>query len=184
MTLEAHLEGETSGHFKRLLIALCAAGRDESGTVDVQSARNDAQQLLNAGVGRMGTDESTFNMILCRRNFQQLKLITQEYGAMAGHSLEDAIKREFSGDIEEGLLSVVRCVNDRPEFFARRLHKAMAGFGTNDTQLIRLLVTRCEIDLGDIKLAFERKYGKSLNSWVKGEASGHYKKCLLALIAE
>lgn len=43
----------------------------------------------------------------------------------------------------------------------------MAGLGTNDTQLIRIIVTRCEIDLNDIKTAFEQKYGKSLRSWIK-----------------
>ena len=43
----------------------------------------------------------------------------------------------------------------------------MAGFGTNDSQFIRIIVTRCEIDLQDIKEVFEQKYGKSLRSWIK-----------------
>lgn len=43
----------------------------------------------------------------------------------------------------------------------------MAGLGTNDDQLIRIIVRRCEIDLYDIKIAFERLYGKDLRSWIK-----------------
>lgn len=86
---------------------------------------------------------------------------------MTGHGLERAIKNEFSGDIMDGLIAILQCTTNKAEFFASRLHKSMAGIGTNDTQLIRLIVTRCEIDLNDIKVAFERLYGKSLRSWIK-----------------
>lgn len=108
---------------------------------------------------------------------------------MTGHSLEKAIKKEFSGDIMEGLIAIYRCVTNKAEYFASRLHKSMAGIGTNDKQLIRVIITRCEvsskikhfqilnfcnsklsrfqIDMGEIKTAFERLYGKSLKSWIK-----------------
>jgi annexin A7/11 len=182
--LEQDLVNETSGNFKRFLRSLCNAGRDESGRIDPNMARIDAQELLSAGVSRIGTDESTFNRVLCQRNFEQLQLVCDEYQKLAGHSLEKAIKKEFSGDIEDGLLAVLRCVKDKAEFFAKRLHSSMAGLGTDDRQLIRLVVARCEIDMADIKVAFERKYGKSLKSFVKGDCSGDYKHAILTLIGE
>ncbi|XP_017852323.2 annexin B11 isoform X1 [Drosophila busckii] len=182
--LESELKSETSGNFKRLLTSLCTAARDESGRVDVNAAKDDARELLKAGELRVGTDESMFNMILCQRNYQQLKLIFQEYESMTGHSLEKAIKKEFSGDIMEGLIAIYRCVTNKAEYFASRLHKAMAGIGTNDKQLIRVIITRCEIDMSDIKVAFERLYGKSLKSWIKGDTSGHYKHALYAIVGE
>lgn len=86
---------------------------------------------------------------------------------ITGHSLEKAIRNEFSGDILDGLLAILQCVTNKSEFFAQRLHKSMAGFGTNDNQLIRLVVTRCEIDMNDIKGAFQRLYSKPLKSWIK-----------------
>lgn len=90
---------ETSGNFKRLLVSLCAGGRDESGVVDQEAAHRDATELLRAGELRAGTDESTFNLIFCQRNYGQIKLICDEYQRITGHGLEKAIRNEFSGDI-------------------------------------------------------------------------------------
>lgn len=183
-TLEDDIKSDTSGSFKRFLVSLCAAGRDEGVPLNPEEARTDAIELLKAGELKIGTDESTFNMILCRRSFDQLRLINEEYTKIAGHPLEEAIDKEFSGPIAQALQSIISYAHNKHEYFASRLHKSMAGFGTNDDQLIRIIVTRSEIDLLDIKAAFEVKYGKSLKSWIKGDTSGHYKHCLYALIKE
>jgi annexin A7/11 len=58
-------------------------------------------------------------------------------------------------------------VYNRPAFFADRLEHAMKGLGTNDDALIRIIVDRCEIDLANIKLEYERIYLKTLISSVK-----------------
>lgn len=181
-TLENHLRSDTSGSMKRLMTSLSVGGRDESMVTDVNAARIDAESLKRAGIDKFGTDESEFNRILCLRNYEQLKLICQEYQRLTGNSLEKDIKREFSGDIEDALLAIIRVANNRPEFFARRLHKSMAGLGTDDRSLIRLCVTRSEIDMVDVKDEFQRYYGKSLKSFIKGDTSGKEFICYLSKI--
>ena len=43
------------------------------------------------------------------------------------------------------LLLLVRCVHSRPAYFAEKLYKSMKGVGTDDTTLIRIVVSRCEV---------------------------------------
>ena len=53
--------------------------RDENQTVDYQKAQQDAQRLYQAGEGKLGTDESCFNMVLASRSFPQLKATVDAY---------------------------------------------------------------------------------------------------------
>uniref|UniRef100_A0A4W4FUA0 Annexin n=1 Tax=Electrophorus electricus TaxID=8005 RepID=A0A4W4FUA0_ELEEL len=179
--LEEDICGDTSGMFKRVLVSLLTAGRDECTTVDEALAKKDAKEMYDAGEARWGTDEDKFLTILCIRNRSHLLRVFQEYLRIAGRDIEDSIKREMSGNLEEIFLAIVRCVKSKPAFFAERLHKSMKGLGTTDSILIRVMVSRCEIDMLDIKTEFLKMYGKTLHSFIKGDTSGHYGKILLEL---
>lgn len=92
--------------------------------------------------------------------------------------------RIYLGDIKDGLLAIYQCVNDRQAFFARQLYKSMKGLGTNDRQLIRVVVTHCEWDMSQIKESFATLYKDTLKDFIKGDTSGKYQKALLTLIGE
>uniref|UniRef100_A0A8C0M2L6 Annexin n=1 Tax=Canis lupus familiaris TaxID=9615 RepID=A0A8C0M2L6_CANLF len=161
-TLEEAIRSDTSGHFQRLLISLSQGNRDESTNVDMTLVQRDAQELYAAGENRLGTDESKFNAILCSRSRAHLVAVFNEYQRMTGRDIEKSICREMSGDLEQGMLAVVKCLKNTPAFFAERLNKAMRGAGTKDRTLIRIMVSRSEIDLLDIRMEYKRLYGKSL----------------------
>uniref|UniRef100_A0A146L6U7 Annexin n=1 Tax=Lygus hesperus TaxID=30085 RepID=A0A146L6U7_LYGHE len=181
-SLESDLASDTSGNFKRLLVSVCQANRSEILHVDQQAAVNDAQQLLRAGELRLGTDESTFNAILCSRSYPQLNAVFMEYQRLTGNDFETAIRNEFSGDVQNGLLAIVKSTTNKSRFFAEEIHNAMKGAGTEDESLIRLIVSRCETDLGSIKEAYALLYGRTIQEDVASETSGDYKRTLLALL--
>eukprot|EP01137_Pigoraptor_chileana_P030120 Opistho-2@16269 len=182
--LEKDIMSETSGHFRRLLVSVLQAHRDESMVVDPAKAHEDADALHKAGEKKWGTDESKFNQIFAVRNWYQLRATFDAYQKISGHEIEKAIKSEFSGDIEDSYLAIIEYVRSPPAYFAGRLYKSMKGAGTDDEGLIRAVITRAELDMVEIKAAFQTKYGKTLGSFIKGDCSGDYKKILLDLVNE
>ncbi|XP_005152760.1 annexin A11 [Melopsittacus undulatus] len=180
-TLEEAIKSDTSGHFQRLLISLSQGNRDESTNVDMALVQKDVQELYAAGENRLGTDESKFNAILCARSRAHLRAVFSEYQRMCNRDIEKSICREMSGDLEKGMLAVVKCLKNTPAFFAERLQKAMKGAGTKDRTLIRIMVSRSEVDLLDIRAEYKRMYGRSLYADITGDTSGDYRKILLKL---
>jgi hypothetical protein len=51
------------------------------------------------------------------RSYQQLRQTFVEYEQQAGHDIEVAIKKEFSGSIEKGLLAIGNCNVQSNEYF-------------------------------------------------------------------
>ncbi|KAM4636437.1 annexin A7 isoform 2-T3 [Discoglossus pictus] len=182
--LEKDVRSDTSGHFERLLVSMCQGNRDESQTVNYQQAQQDAQRLYQAGEGKLGTDESSFNLVLASRSFVQLKAVIEEYSKIAKRDLISTVGREFSGYIEDGLKAVLQCALNRPAYFADRLYRAMKGAGTDDSSLIRIVVTRSEIDLVQIKQAFTQMYQKTLATMIASDTTGDYRRLLLAITGQ
>ncbi|XP_075684081.1 annexin A13 [Rhinoderma darwinii] len=180
--LESDVKSETSGYFRKILISLLQANRDEGLDINQDLAGQDAKRLYEAGEGRWGTEESEFNVILATRNYMQLRATFKAYEILHGKNIEDAIKSETSGDVKKAYLTIVQCTKDCQGYFAKKLNKAMKGAGTDEDALIRILVTRAEIDLETIKQRYQELYKKSLSDAVKSDTSGDFCKLLLALL--
>uniref|UniRef100_A0A673K8P2 Annexin n=1 Tax=Sinocyclocheilus rhinocerous TaxID=307959 RepID=A0A673K8P2_9TELE len=176
--LEEDVIGDTSGHFKKMLVVLLQGTREEDDVVSEDLVEQDAQDLYDAGEAQWGTDEAKFIMLLGNRSVIHLQLVFDEYQKIAEKSIEDSIKSELSGDFERLMLAVVQCIRSKPMFFAKRLYKSMKGLGTADNTLIRIMVSRSEIDMLDIRECFRLRYEKSLYNMIQDDTSGDYKPFL------
>uniref|UniRef100_A0A667Z3M7 Annexin n=1 Tax=Myripristis murdjan TaxID=586833 RepID=A0A667Z3M7_9TELE len=165
--LTLDLKKEVSGQYSQALLLLAEGKRDESTTVDPEKAKEDAKTLYDAGEKKWGTDESKFIDILCHRSIPQLRQTLIEYKNISGKSLQQSIEGEMSGKLEELLVAIVKCVKSVPAYMAERLYESMKGGGTDEATLNRIMVSRSEIDLLDIRAEFKKLYSYSLHSAIE-----------------
>uniref|UniRef100_A0A672L5F0 Annexin n=1 Tax=Sinocyclocheilus grahami TaxID=75366 RepID=A0A672L5F0_SINGR len=178
------LKSEVSGDFEKTLLILAEGKRDESTNVDMAKAKEDAKILYEAGEKTWGTDESKFIDILCHRSVPQLRQTLVEYKSLSGKTLQESIEREVSGRLEEILVAIVKCVKSVPAYLAERLYKNMKGAGTTESTLTRIIVSRSEVDLQDIKAEYKKLFGTSLYSDIESETSGDFCQTLLKICGE
>ncbi|GFO02310.1 Annexin [Plakobranchus ocellatus] len=210
---EKDIKDDTSGDFKRLLISASMGKRyeisqdkllqavqevvnpqdgAETGMFEVNyrllsdqaKAKNEAQQLYKAGEKRWGTDEETFNRIFSSRDYYQLRATWDEYVKLTQRDILNSVDRETSGDFKAGLRAIVMNIRSRPMFFAEKLRDAMKGLGTDERTLIRIIVSRSEIDMVQIKECFLQLTKKTLWRWIKEDTSFNFKKLLQALVGK
>ncbi|ONK61337.1 uncharacterized protein A4U43_C08F28820 [Asparagus officinalis] len=180
--LEHDIQNLATGDHQKLLLSYTGVIRFEGPQFDPSMVATDAKALYKAGEKKLGTDEKVFIHIFSERSSAHLAAIASTYHDAYGSSLEKAVKSETSGLFEFGLLTILRCAENPAKYFAKLLRKSMKGLGTNDTMLIRVVVSRTEIDMQYIKAEYQKKYKKALSAAIHSETSGHYRAFLLALV--
>ncbi|OUZ99625.1 Annexin [Macleaya cordata] len=180
--VEQDIEFQTSDDHKKLLLAYVTTIRYEGLEFDRTMVEKDAKALFKAGEKKLGTDEKTFIHIFSGRSRAHLAAVSSAYRSMYGSSLKKAVKSETSGKFEFALLTILRCAENPAKYFAKELYKSMKGLGTDDTTLVRIVVTRTEIDMQYIKAEYHRKYRKALTDAIHSETSGNYRTFLLSLV--
>ena len=93
----------------------------------------------------------------------------------------DAIDKEFVGNSKKAFRALVYATLLPSEYFATRVNEAVKGIGTKDHLLMRVLISRDEIDMPKIKECYKKLYGKSMLEAIKDDISGNYRKLMLEL---
>ena len=180
--LEKAIESETSGYLKRLMMLLLQCKRSKNTT-----SNNEEECLLKAKElqeeSKDETKEIVFSSVLAKSSLMELELITSYFHKLPDKTILQDIEKEpsFSKDMKK-LLITIAIANINPSvYFATRVNKAVKGWGTNDNLLIRVLVTRDEIDMPKIKEYYKKLYGRDMLEDIKSDCSGYYRELLLEL---
>ena len=182
--LEADVKSETSGTLRKLLIALLQCSRSVNTNPNQAQCAQIAQEIYQAGEKKLGTDESVFNKYFCTLSPYELAAVSREYHKLTGHTILQAIDKEFHGDSKKTLRTIVYATLSPSEYFATRVRDAVQGLGTKDHLLIRVLVSRSEIDMPQIKQYYKQLYGKDMVADIKSDISGEYQNLFVQLVSK
>ena len=181
--LETDVKKETHGTLQNLLITLLQGKRGTNTNPVPNRMAKIATEIYDAGEAKLGTDETVFNKYFSSLSPHELASVAQQYHKLTNHSILDAIDKEFSGDSKKALRAIVYATISPSEYFATRIKDAIKGFGTKDTLLIRIIVSRGEIDMPQIKQYYKQLYGKDMVEDIKNDISGDYQKLMVELCA-
>ncbi|EFX76220.1 hypothetical protein DAPPUDRAFT_322543 [Daphnia pulex] len=173
-SLVSEIEADTTGSYRQLLIQMAEGRRDETMLVNMTAVQIDVVDLYEGGPAIDGTDENLY-----------INIFTLLLLALICPFKQNQLNNSYCINVHElRMLSsfAVQYSADKALYFSSRFHTTIAGAGTADRDLMRLTVSRCETDLGNIKIAYQNIYGVSLSTAVSDDTSGSYRTALLALI--
>ncbi|KAF7107621.1 hypothetical protein CFC21_108225 [Triticum aestivum] len=134
--------------------------------------------------------------IACARGSKQLFAARQAYHDRFKRSLEEDVAAHVTGDFRKDLKAdpkdeflktlraVIRCFTCPDRYFEKVARLAIAGNGTDENSLTRVITTRAEVDLKLIKEAYQKRNSVPLEKAVAGDTSGDYESMLLALLGK
>jgi annexin A7/11 len=181
-TLETAIQKDTSGKLERLLTILVQGRRDpETTPIDAQQVDDDVEAFYKAAKG-FGTDEATFFRLLGSRSRKHLAAVAARYPQLKkGKELDDVIKSEFSGKLEDACRFLLLGSIRMGKVVAKLIRHAVKGAGTDDDLLILTVIQHHDTAaMRDASIEYESKYGKTLARAIKGDTSGNYERALLA----
>ena len=178
------IKGDTSGDFQKILEGILRCKRSEVKEINKENCEKIAKELSEAKEeGWVVNDESSaFYNYIMNSSPKELSAIAREYYRLSGKTIIDGIENNFKGDAKDLLKSILYSLVSPSEYFATRIKTAIEGFGTDNKTLIRILITRCEVDMNIIKKYYKQLYKKDMIEDIKNDISGDYQKLMIELI--
>jgi len=184
--LVSDVRNDLSMKTERLFEFVLSAQRaEEAAPVIPQEVDHAVTELHRATEGtKLGVDQVTVCQILSSRSSGQLRVINHAFSQKYRRSLDEVLKKEFSGHMEDALRLMLARAVDPVKSDADQLEESMKGMGTKDELLVSRVV-RCHWDrarMQQVKAAYHRFYKQDLAQRIRGETRGDYEKLMVACV--
>ncbi|MED6164333.1 hypothetical protein PIB30_088803 [Stylosanthes scabra] len=182
-SLEEDVAANTTAHLRQLLVGLVSSFRYEGDEINARLAQSEANILHETVKEKKGNYEEAIR-ILTTRSKTQLVATFNRYKDEHNISISKKLLDQTSDDFNKALHTAIRCINDHKKYYEKVLRNAMKRVGTDEDALSRVVVTRAEKDLRDIKDLYYKRNSVHLEDAVAKETSGDYKKFILTLLGK
>ena len=178
--IRQEIEKNFGNPFKKNLTTLLNTERNVNPNPDKNQCEKDAEHLYNTAESNWVSDE-IFGNIFAKKSPEELVLIGRYYYKKTGVTLIDTIEKKMSGKIKTFFRELLYNVIIPAELFAEKIYEAIKGLGTNTTVLNRVIATRNEIDMTQIRELYKWKYKVDMKEDIMGDTSGNYQNLCVYL---
>ncbi|CAA0808945.1 Annexin D4 [Striga hermonthica] len=184
-SIEEDVAFHVHGPETKLLVALLSSYRYEGPKVNEEIAKFEAKALVDAirenekKGGRLLENEEVVR-ILSTRSKLHLHAIYKHYKEISGNYFDEDI------DGDSHLVNVVvQCLCVPHKYFSQVLDASLRYDADEISKegLTRVIVTRADADLKQIKEEYHNKFGVDLTKRIEDVANGNYRDFLLTLVA-
>lgn len=174
-SIEEDVGFHVHGPDHKLLIALVSSYRYEGPKVNEEAAKTEAKTISSAI--KEGNTELLIRVI-STRSILHLNHVYKYYKEINGKFLDE--------DLEGYLLKeTIQCLCTPASYFTKILGESLKNDADEEGKdaVTRVIVTRADHDMKQIKEEYSEKYGGNLANKIEDVANGNYKDFLLTLIA-
>ncbi|GJN00274.1 hypothetical protein PR202_ga17694 [Eleusine coracana subsp. coracana] len=182
-SLEEDVAAHATGDFRKLLVPLVTAYRYEGQEVNTRLAHSEAK-ILHEKIHHKKYSDDEIIRILTTRSKAQLLATFNYYNDEYGHRINKDLKGDPKDEFLQTLRAVIRCFTCPERYLEKVARQAIAGLGTDENALTRVITTRAEVDLKLIAEAYQKRNSVPLERAVAGDTSGDYERLLLALLGQ
>lgn len=182
-SLEEDLASHTSGDIRKLLVALVGIHRYNGDEINARLANSEAD-VLSKAIRENVLNHEEIIRIVTTRSRAQLMATLNHYKDDHGTSITKHLVDEAANEYLLALRIAIRCLADPKKYYEKVLRTAINKPGTDEDALTRVIVTRAEEDLKEIKELYRKRNSVSLDHAISKETSGDYKAFLLTLLGK